>query len=151
MRILRCSTAYILLFSVFAACSSSRDGTGPTPDPVASVRVSASDSSIDVGSTAQLTAVALDGTGAAMPNAHFKYTSSDVSVATVSANGVATGVSAGEAWLFATSGGIADSLALTVAAVVDNAIHVGPTRTYKTPCAAIAVAHANDVIEIDAA
>lgn len=151
MRIRRCSTAYILLFSIVAGCSSSRDGTGPTPGPVASVRVSANDSSIDVGSTAQLTAVARDGTGATMTDAHIAYASSDVSVATVSANGVATGVSAGEAWLFATSGGVADSLALTVAAIVDNVTHVGPTRTLKTPCAAIAVAHANDVIEIDAA
>ena len=37
------------------------------------------------------------------------------------------------------------------ASVATNIVRAGPTRTYKTPCAAIAVAHANDVIEIDAA
>lgn len=151
MRIRRRWIARVVFIPIIAACSSARDGTGPTPDPIVSVRLSASDSSIDVGATTQLTAVARDGSGATMTDAHFAYASSDVTVATVNASGLATGVSAGHAWLFATSGGIADSLALTVAAIVDNATHVGPTRTLKTPCAAIAVAHANDVIEIDAA
>lgn len=136
---------------LLASCSSSSDGTGPTPGPVASVVLTASDSSIDVGSTAQLTAIARDGTGATMGDAHVAFTSSDNAVATVSASGVATGAGAGHAWLSATSGSKADSLTIVVSAIADNVIRAGPARTYKTPCAAIAAAHAGDVIEIDAA
>jgi Big-like domain-containing protein len=143
--------AHCLLLATLAACASSGDGTGPTPEPLASIAMSAGDSTIDVGSTTQLTAVARDGSGAVMSDAQFVYSSSDNNVATVGTSGIVTGVAAGRASLFASSGGKTDSLGLVVSAVVDNAIHVGPTRTYKAPCAAIAAAHANDVIEIDAA
>ena len=151
MRVWYFSLAPIVLSSLTVACSTSGDGTGPTPNPIASVTASASDSSIDVGSTAQVAAIARDGAGAVVSDAHFAYSSSDTAVARITASGVATGVGAGRAWVFASTAGKYDSLALTVTAVVANATHVGPTRSLKTPCAAIAVAHANDVIEIDAA
>ena len=144
--------APIMLAGLATACSSSSDGTGPTPNPIASIALVANDSSIDVGTSAQLDAVARDSAGATIGNAHITFSSSSASIATVSAAGAVTGVGAGSAWLSASAGGVKDSVAIVVSAVaVANVVQVGPTRTYKTPCAAIAAAHANDVIEIDAA
>jgi Tfp pilus assembly protein FimT len=145
--------AALALATVVAACSSSNDGTGPAPSTVASISLVANDSTIDIGTTAQLTAVARDSAGATIAGAHIAYASSNTSVATVSASGVARGAGVGTSWLSASVGAVRDSLAVIVAdtATPANVTRVGPTRTLKTPCAAIAVAHANDVIEIDAA
>jgi len=142
---------HVSLSIVVIGCSSSGDHTGPIADPVASVTLTASDSSIDVGSTAQMIAEVKDETGAIVNDAHIVFASSDSTVATASASGVVSGIAAGHAWLKASSAQVADSLELTVASVATNIVRAGPTRTYKTPCAAIAVAHPNDVIEIDAA
>ena len=145
--------AQVVIAGILTACSSSSDGTGPTPNPVASVALTANDSSIDVGSTAQLTAIARDSAGATIGNAHIVFSTSSSAIATVSASGAVTGAGAGSAWLSAIAGTVKDSVAIIVSDTIPAAsvTHVGPTRTYKTPCAAIAAAHANDVIEIDAA
>jgi hypothetical protein len=50
---------------------------------------------VAIGGTAQLTAVARDASGATIPGQTFTFTSSDASIATVSASGVVTGVRAG--------------------------------------------------------
>jgi Big-like domain-containing protein len=160
MHVRRIVFAQIVLAGVVTACSSSSDGTGPTPNPIATIAITANDSSITVGATAQLTAVARDSAGATIGSAHISFSSSSSAIATVSASGAVTGAGAGSAWLSAVAGAVKDSVAIvvsdTVVPVPDtvpaaNVVRVGPTRTYKTPCAAIAVAQANDVIEIDAA
>ncbi len=143
----------LCVLASLGACSSSTDGTGPAQNTVASISLVSSDSSINVGATAQLTAVAKDSAGATIAGAHIAYASSNASVATVNASGVASGAGAGTVWLSASVGAVRDSLAMAVAdtATPVNVTRVGPSRTLKTPCAAIATAHANDVIEIDAA
>lgn len=136
---------------VAIACSSSRDSTAPTPNPVAFISLAANDSSILVGATARLSTIAKDSTGATIGDAHVAYASSNTAVATVSATGGVAGAGAGSVWMTAVAGTVRDSLAMIVADSTTNVTRVGPTRSYKTPCAAIAAAHANDVIEIDAA
>jgi hypothetical protein len=153
--------AWVVLAGLAIACSSSSDGTGPTPDPIASIALTANDSSINMGATAQLTAIARDSGGATIGNAHVSFSTSSSAVATVSASGAVTGAGAGSAWISAAAGTAKDSVAIIVSdtltppdsdtVAVANVVRVGPTRAYKTPCAAIAAAHANDVIEIDAA
>jgi hypothetical protein len=157
MRVRRVVLTHLVLAGIVSACSSSSEGTGPTPNPIASVAIAANDSSINVGASAQLTAIARDSAGATISNAHISFSSSNAAVATVSAAGAVTGAGAGSAWLSAAAGTVKDSVAIVVADTTTigdtatNVTRVGPTRTLKTPCAAIAVAHANDVIEIDAA
>jgi hypothetical protein len=151
MRARRRWLRHVCLAIIAIACSSSADHTGPLARPVASVKLTASDSSIDVGTTTQLTAVAKDETGAIVNSSHITFASADTTVATAGGSGLVTAVAAGHAWLYASSAALVDSLELTVSAVATNIVRAGPTRTYKTPCAAIAVAHANDIIEIDAA
>ena len=158
MRVRRVVFAQLVLVSLSSGCSSSSDGTGPTPNPVASIAIVANDSSIRVGATAQLTAIARDSAGATIGNAHISFSSSNPAIATVTAAGAVMGAGAGSAWLSAAAGTVKDSVAIVVAIVSDtvpdtttNVTRVGPTRAFRTPCAAIAVAHANDVIEIDAA
>ena len=160
MRVRRSVFAHVVLAGLVTACSSSSDGTGPMQNPIASISLVANDSSISVGASAQLTAVAHDSAGATIGSAHITFSSSSSAIAQVSASGAVTGAGAGSAWLSAGAGSVKDSVAIIVSdtitppdsdTLVANVVRVGPTRTYKTPCAAIAVAHANDVIEIDAA
>jgi len=61
------------------------------PVAVASVTVGAPSKSLDVGSTMQLTATAIDAKGNAVPGQSFVWSSSNTDKATVSASGVVTG------------------------------------------------------------
>lgn len=81
---------------------------------IVSVRVTAPVSSIEPGQTAQLTAVALDPAGAAVPNTAFTWTSSNQAVATVSATGVVTAVAPGAVTITAVADDIAGSLPLVI-------------------------------------
>ena len=67
--------------------------------------------------TVTFKATAIDLHGATIPNPSVSWSSSDPSAATVSAAGVATGVSEGSAIVTATSGGVSATAALTVVAV----------------------------------
>src|SRR6266498_29643 len=87
-----------------------------TPVPVASVAVSPPTASIQVGQTAQLTATPKDASGNALSGRVVNWTSSNNSVATVSASGLVTGVTAGSATITATSEGQSGGAAVTVTA-----------------------------------
>ena len=79
------------------------DVTVTAPAPVfTSVTISPASPSVNVGLTAQLTAVAKDQNGGNMSGATFTYESSDQSKATVTNAGVVTGVAAGTARITAT-------------------------------------------------
>jgi trimeric autotransporter adhesin len=83
------------------------------------VTVEALHRSVPVGTTAQLTAVALDNTGAQLVGVTFQWISSDNAIATVSSTGLVTGVAAGTARISAMTG--------TVSGFTD--VTIGPTMT----------------------
>ncbi len=66
------------------------------------------------GDVVQLTATALDADGAPLADAVIAWSSSDLSVATVSDSGVVTGVGQGSATITASSGGVAATALVTV-------------------------------------
>jgi trimeric autotransporter adhesin len=81
---------------------------------VASVTVSAPLKSIEVGSTTQLSAVAFDQTGAQLIGVTFQWSSSDKTIATVSNEGLVTGVAVGSARITAVTGTISGFADVTV-------------------------------------
>ena len=86
-----------------AACGGGGDddnGTGPDNN-LASVAVTAASSSINVGQTTALTATGRNAAGTTLSGVTFTYSSSSTAIATVSAAGVVTGVSAGSATITA--------------------------------------------------
>jgi M6 family metalloprotease-like protein len=100
--------ATAVLIAVLAV--SCGDPTNPSDNPnntpaVASVTVTGTAAQLTVGETAQLTAAALDANGAAVSGQTFAWTSSSSAIATVSATGLVTAVSAGDFQITATAGG----------------------------------------------
>lgn len=84
------------------ACKS-RDATGPSA--VASVTLTPSASTdVEVGGTQQLAATALDAKGNALTGQTVAWTSSDTTIATVSATGLVTGVAPGSVMVTAACG-----------------------------------------------
>ena len=81
---------------------------------VASVQVSPSAETIELGSTLQLTAEVFDENGYAVAGAEFSWESSDAAVATVDAGGLVTGVAEGVATITASAGPASGSAAVTV-------------------------------------
>src|SRR5213078_2036639 len=87
--------------------------TPPPPAPVATVTVSPAAVSVQVATTAQLTAILKDANG--LPTSGtVTWTTSNGAVATVSASGLVTGLVVGTATITATSGGQSGSSAVTV-------------------------------------
>jgi uncharacterized protein YjdB len=104
-----------LLFLLLAAVLSCGGGTsGPSVTTVAAVTVSAPLKIIDVGHTAQLSAVAFDQTGAQLVGVTFQWSSSDKTIATVSNTGVVTGVAVGSARITAVTGTVSGFADVTV-------------------------------------
>ncbi len=107
------------------ACGGEETTTSPggqqqPPAPtVASVAVTpASATLVSFGETAQLTASAQDASGNTISGKTFTWSSSDVSIATVSSSGLATAIANGAATITATTEGVQGSASLTVAQVV---------------------------------
>jgi DNA/RNA endonuclease G (NUC1) len=99
----------------FGACNDD-DSVPPTPE-VASVTVAPASNNIFVGATVALTATGFDINGAPIPGATFTWSVDNASVASVSAAGVVTGVSAGTALITASAAnGVAGSVLVTVSA-----------------------------------
>ena len=93
-----------LLVGLAVGCSSGSDpggGDTPTPEPVASVTVTAAQSSVVVGASVQMTAVTLDAGGNVLTGRTVTWSTSDVAVASVNTSGSATGQSPGEATITA--------------------------------------------------
>lgn len=104
-----------LLFLVVAGGLSCGGGTsGPSATMVAAVTVSAPQKNIGVGNTAQLSAVAYDQTGAQLVGVTFQWSSSDKTIATVSSEGLVTGVAVGSARITAMTGTVSGFADVTV-------------------------------------
>jgi len=109
--------------ATITATSEGQSGTSAmtvTNVPVASVTVSPAAVSLTVGQTMQLAAVTKDANGTALSGRTVTWTTSNSTVATVSASGLVTGVAAGTATITATSEGVAGTAASTVTAPVSN-------------------------------
>ena len=81
---------------------------------VASVEVSPSAETIELGSTLQLTAEAFDESGHAVAEVEFAWETSDATVATVDASGLVTGVAVGVATITASAGSAQGTAEITV-------------------------------------
>jgi len=104
--------------ATITATSEGKSGTAAvtvTVVPVATVTVSPNPASVLVGGTTQLVAALRDTAGNLLTGRAISWTSSASGVATVSASGLVTGVSAGNATLTATSEGKSGTAAVTVA------------------------------------
>ena len=88
--------------------------TEPQAAVVASVSVTPAASFLEEGGTQQFEAMAMTETGATVQDVMFTWTSSDENVATIDHEGLATGVSAGEVVITATSDDISGTASLTV-------------------------------------
>lgn len=99
------------------ATSEGHSSTTPitvTPPPVATVAVTPAAPPVLLGRTVQLTATLRDARGATLTNRVVAWASSNSAVATVSAQGLVTGVSVGGATVTATSEGKSGTAQLTV-------------------------------------
>lgn len=90
----------LVLAAIAVACG---DATGPKTEPVASLDISGIPATLYVGNTATLAATPRDADGAVLANRPVTWTSSDTTVAGVSAQGVVTGRKAGDVVIVATS------------------------------------------------
>ncbi|HEX2094079.1 MAG TPA: PQQ-dependent sugar dehydrogenase [Longimicrobiaceae bacterium] len=135
MEMLRRSGRRVRVIALLGALVACTEGTEPSR--VVRVQVSAPTDRVEVGGTLQLIAAAETTGGATITELDFTWSSSDASVATVSASGEVTGRTPGSATIQATADGKTGSLTVTVlpprvAAVVvapDTAtLPVGSTR-----------------------
>ncbi len=93
----------------------------PVMQPVASVQVSPSAETIELGSTLQLTAEAFDENGHAVAGAELSWESSDAAVATVDAGGLVTAVAEGVATITASAGSVQGTAEITVGPDLERA------------------------------
>ena len=121
----RNGVARILPTTVLAAALASGCGDGATEPPAPStpvptaITVSPASATLQsLGETVRLTAAVRDQNGQAMSNAAVVWTSSDPSVATVDASGLATAVANGTVTATATAGSASGAATLTVDQVV---------------------------------
>src|SRR5688572_16558817 len=133
-RLLTAATAACVAV-LLAACSGDGDspsepGNGgnnnPPPATVASVTVTPTGATVVIGRTTQLAATTKDAAGNVLSGRTINWTTSAAAVATVDANGLVTGVSAGTANIIATSEGKSAQAALTVTVVPVATVTVTP-------------------------
>jgi hypothetical protein len=117
MRVRR-STIWLMASASFTlACGGGGDGGGGPSGPaaVATVRITASQTTIDVGATLVTVTTVSDAQGRALSGRAVTYQSNATNIATVDGNGTVTGVAPGSVTITATSEGKSGTLALTVA------------------------------------
>ncbi|MEP7381361.1 MAG: Ig-like domain-containing protein [Gemmatimonadota bacterium] len=93
---------------------------------VALVRLAPATSTIRVGEVAPLLAEPLDATGAPLRGRTVTWAAVSASVATVSVDGVVTGIAAGSATITATSGGVSGTALVTVEPVPAASVVIAP-------------------------
>ncbi|HEU0076498.1 MAG TPA: Ig-like domain-containing protein, partial [Longimicrobiaceae bacterium] len=105
----------LLACALVLAAGCRDDGTGPSENRVASIRLSQTAAPLDDGATLQLTAEPLDRAGRALPagTVRLAWSSSDEAIATV-ADGLVTGRRPGEAKITATAGSASAFAQVTV-------------------------------------
>jgi uncharacterized protein YjdB len=96
------------------------------PKPPASIELSSSTLSLTVGQESRLQATVRDADGGVLSGAPVDWESNNTAVATVDADGLVHGASAGTAKITATSGNVKDEATVTVSPVPANAVVVSP-------------------------
>jgi len=95
----------------------------PSTVPARGVSMQAPDSTLRVGLTVQLIAFGVDANGVfELCAPGLQFASSDPAVAMVSSTGLVTGVSAGSAYIRASSGSARDSIAIKVVAAAVGSV-----------------------------
>jgi hypothetical protein len=112
----RSFTALLVLGGFLAACG----GSSEPPPPVATVEVSPSDDTVNVGATSQLSAVLKDADGNILDGRAVTWRTDSPGIASVSQTGLVTGVTDGETTITATSENKSGSMSVVV---------VGPCST----------------------
>ncbi|MGH7695767.1 MAG: Ig-like domain-containing protein, partial [Gemmatimonadaceae bacterium] len=114
------------LAAVASACGGGGDGGGGPSGPaaVASVQISASATTLEVGSTLPTSVTLTDASGKVLSGRSVTYQSSATNIATVDAIGTVTGVAPGAVTITATSEGKSGALALTVTPVAVNSVTI---------------------------
>lgn len=101
------------------------DGGGPSgPPAVANVQLSATATSLEVGTTLATTVTLTDASGKVVTGRSVTYQSSAATIATVDLVGTVTGVAPGAVSITATSEGKTGTLALTVTPVAVNSVTI---------------------------
>jgi hypothetical protein len=121
-------TPTVALIGLLAlSCGGGGDTTAPpTPAPVATVQLTPPTNTLIVAQTVQLTSLVKDANGNVLTGRAMQWSSSAVSIATVSSSGLVTAVSPGPATIFATSEGKTGSATITVGAAPVNALVLTP-------------------------
>ncbi len=104
----------IALGLVLSSCGGDQGGDLQGPPEVSTVSVSAPAASVQVGQALQLSASAADAVGTPIQGITFEWTSSDAAIATVSQEGLVTGVAPGQVEVRATAAGVTGSTVVGV-------------------------------------
>ena len=113
-------------------CGSSDDATAPTPGTISVVELSQRTLTLGVGSSAALEVTVRDAAGKTLPGGAVYWSSSDATVATVSASGVATALKVGSAKIAATVQGKSAVAVLTVVPTPAAAVRLSPSELQLT-------------------
>jgi uncharacterized protein YjdB len=105
---------------------------------IASLALSPVSATVTVGATARITATARDAGGSIVKDTDFAWSSSNRSIATVSATGVVKGVAAGSAMVTATHGAKKASLTVRVTATAAAPADTAATETPEAPADSVA-------------
>ncbi len=113
---------------LMVACKGIGDITAPTPveAPVAAIDVSIDQVTLGEGATTILQVTARDANAAVIANPQLFWSSSDTSVAKVSASGVVTGIKSGTATIAVSAGGRSATIRVTVAARAVASVQLTP-------------------------
>lgn len=114
---------------LLGACGGGGEDPPPLlqPPKVATVRLTPTAAAVDIGATTQLAAAAVDALGATLPGRTITWSSQQPAIATVSATGLVTGLTAGNATISATADGITGTA--TVAVLPPAAARCDATQT----------------------
>jgi len=120
----------VLIVSSFAGCGGGPTSSSDTPlssaPSIHSITLTPSAASVQTGFMQKFTAAAKDQYGNSITSGPLTFSSSDTAIATIDANGLATGVSAGSATITATADGISNSALLTVTTPPNFTLSVEP-------------------------
>jgi peptidoglycan/xylan/chitin deacetylase (PgdA/CDA1 family)/uncharacterized protein YjdB len=100
----------------------------PPPPAIAAINLLPGKSSINFGGTQQFSAMATDQNGLAMGGVTFTWTSSDPTIATVDANGIATAVGTGKTHIIASAQGTSSNSASLTVNLPDTSVPLTITR-----------------------
>jgi uncharacterized protein YjdB len=128
MRLLKHSAiATVAIAFALASYSCGADATHPAVPTLTTISVALTPTTISADQSAIAVASAVDQFGAAFPLSNIVWSSSEPSVATVSAGGFVTAVAAGTTNIIATVGAVSGSSSLTVTVVPVARVVVAPT------------------------